>query len=145
MITIKEIRLTTGLSQTKFAERYGLPLDTLQNWETGRRQPSDYVVLMLAKLVALDDNVETKAWYFVEQRDSAGTGSMKRFPDRYEAIRYAEEEWDHKSQRDQESYRAADGDLFLVAELNVFWDDTDLEFVPDLGDFDPVWSAPIKG
>jgi DNA-binding transcriptional regulator YiaG len=33
------IRETLGLTQEQFALRFGLELDTLRNWETGRREP----------------------------------------------------------------------------------------------------------
>jgi len=36
---VKAIRRTSGLSQARFAARYGLNLRTLQDWEQGRVQP----------------------------------------------------------------------------------------------------------
>lgn len=35
----KRVRRTLGLSQDAFAERFGIPLRTLQEWEQGRREP----------------------------------------------------------------------------------------------------------
>ena len=35
----KRVRRSTGLSQEAFAERFGIPLRTLQDWEQGRREP----------------------------------------------------------------------------------------------------------
>lgn len=35
----KEARAATGLMQAAFAERYGLPLSTVQDWEQGQRRP----------------------------------------------------------------------------------------------------------
>lgn len=35
----KRVRDSTGLSQSQFAKRYGIPLYTLKNWEQGRRDP----------------------------------------------------------------------------------------------------------
>lgn len=35
----RAIRLALGLSQAQFARRFGLDVDTLQNWEQGRTQP----------------------------------------------------------------------------------------------------------
>lgn len=37
---VAEIRETTGLSQSKFAELLGVSVRTLQEWEQGRRAPS---------------------------------------------------------------------------------------------------------
>ncbi|MAF08926.1 transcriptional regulator [Candidatus Poribacteria bacterium] len=35
---VREIRDSMGLSQAKFADRFELPLATLQDWEQGRRR-----------------------------------------------------------------------------------------------------------
>ena len=46
--SIKEIRSFTGLSQSKFAAKYGgIPVKTLQNWEIGRTKPPDYVISLI--------------------------------------------------------------------------------------------------
>ncbi len=38
-IDVKAIRSKTGLSQVKFAARFGFSPNALRNWEQGRRQP----------------------------------------------------------------------------------------------------------
>lgn len=38
--SIAGIRAKLGFSQTQFARAIGISLDTLQNWEQGRRQPT---------------------------------------------------------------------------------------------------------
>ncbi|GIK98575.1 MAG: transcriptional regulator [Alphaproteobacteria bacterium] len=38
-IDVRAIRRRTGLSQQKFAARFGFALSALRNWEQGRRQP----------------------------------------------------------------------------------------------------------
>ncbi|MGO3908162.1 NadS family protein [Huaxiibacter chinensis] len=37
---IKEIRQASGLSQSKFASLISVSVDTLRNWEQGRRSPT---------------------------------------------------------------------------------------------------------
>lgn len=37
---IKEIRRASGLSQSKFADLISVSVDTLRNWEQGRRSPT---------------------------------------------------------------------------------------------------------
>lgn len=53
-MTIKELRERTGLSQSKFANKYGIPVRTLQGWEAGKRVP-DYVIRLLARCVEEDE------------------------------------------------------------------------------------------
>ena len=48
---VPEIRAMTGLSQSKFAIRYSVPVRGLQKWENGERNPLEYVVRMLAYIV----------------------------------------------------------------------------------------------
>lgn len=50
-MTIKELRTKTGMSQSKFAECFGIPIITLQNWEQGKRKCPQYLFdLMKYKL-----------------------------------------------------------------------------------------------
>ena len=51
---IKEIRKLTGLTQTAFAEKYNLPVRTLQNWECGKGTPPPYVLQWLERIVRED-------------------------------------------------------------------------------------------
>ena len=55
---IKEIRSMTGLSQGKFAEKYSIPVRTLQNWEAGHREPPEYVLKLLLRCVEEDERKE---------------------------------------------------------------------------------------
>ena len=47
MTTIKELRTTTGLSQAKFAKLLDIPTRTVEDWESGRHKPPDYVVRLI--------------------------------------------------------------------------------------------------
>ena len=42
-MTVQELRKMTGLSQTKFGEKYGIPLRTIQSWELGLNDPPEMV------------------------------------------------------------------------------------------------------
>ena len=44
---IVEARAALGLSQSKFAGLLGVSVDTLQNWEQGRRKPSGATCVLL--------------------------------------------------------------------------------------------------
>lgn len=46
-LDIKSIRAGMGLSQRQFAALLGVSVDTLQNWEQGRRQPRGAAQMLL--------------------------------------------------------------------------------------------------
>ena len=52
LITIAEIRRHVGLTQAQLAERFCIPLRTLQGWETGRPCPN-HTRLMMAELLGI--------------------------------------------------------------------------------------------
>jgi putative transcriptional regulator len=49
-IDVAAIRNKTGLSQTAFARRIGVPVGTIRNWEQGRRSPQGPARILLALL-----------------------------------------------------------------------------------------------
>ena len=51
---IKEIRAASGLSQSKFAEKYSISVNTLQAWERGSRKPPEHTRAMLERIVKED-------------------------------------------------------------------------------------------
>ena len=53
---IKELRKKTGLSQSKFSSKFGIPVRTLQQWEQGISAPPDYVIRMMAYIMILEEN-----------------------------------------------------------------------------------------
>ena len=50
-MSIKEMRSQTGLSQSKFAAMFEVPIATLKDWEIGRRTPPHYIVSMMEKIL----------------------------------------------------------------------------------------------
>lgn len=54
MKTIKELCTEYGLSQTALAQRFQIPLRTVQDWHGERRTPPDYVVKMMDELLQHD-------------------------------------------------------------------------------------------
>ena len=60
-MSIKELRFHTGLSQSKFAAMFDIPVSTLKDWEQERRTPPAYVENMIKKILKIqgilqDDN-----------------------------------------------------------------------------------------
>ena len=54
---IKRIRKMSGLSRKDFAERYKIPIRTLEKWERQESNPAEYVVLLLERAVREDFKV----------------------------------------------------------------------------------------
>lgn len=48
-MTIKEAREFSGLTQKEVEEEFGIPVRSLQNWESGIRQAPDYVETYLVE------------------------------------------------------------------------------------------------
>ena len=48
---VRELRLQTGLSQSKFAKMFDVPVSTLKDWEQERRNPPAYVVNMMRTIL----------------------------------------------------------------------------------------------
>lgn len=57
--TLKELRAATGLSQTEFGKRLGgIPIRTIQNWESGVRTPPEWGMELIAYRVENDENLK---------------------------------------------------------------------------------------
>lgn len=56
----KKARAATGLTQASFAERYGIPLSTVQDWEQGQRRP-DAAARNYLRVIARIPDVVAKA------------------------------------------------------------------------------------
>ena len=50
-LDVKELRQSTGMSQSKLAEYFGIPVRTLQDWEQGKRRPPEYIPKMMQRLL----------------------------------------------------------------------------------------------
>jgi len=48
---IKDARNRLGLSQAKFAEKFDIPIRTLEDWESGKSKPPIYVMKLLLEKV----------------------------------------------------------------------------------------------
>ena len=57
-VDVPAIRAKSKLSQTAFAERYGIPVGTLRDWEQDRRQPDQTARVLLAVIERDPEAVE---------------------------------------------------------------------------------------
>ena len=53
-IELRELRETMGLNRKEFAEMYGIPVRTIEDWEYGKRKMPVYLLRLLAYKVKLD-------------------------------------------------------------------------------------------
>lgn len=51
---VYSIRKMSGLSRKDFAERYKIPIRTLEKWERSEITPAEYLIEWLARLVEID-------------------------------------------------------------------------------------------
>lgn len=51
---LKELREKLELSQVKFAEKFCVPVRTIQDWESGRREMRNYIIEMMYRIVELE-------------------------------------------------------------------------------------------
>lgn len=46
-MTFKELRQQSGMTQHQFAEYFGIPRRTIENWEAGVNKCADYVIALM--------------------------------------------------------------------------------------------------
>lgn len=50
--TFKTVRILSGLSQKRYSDTYGIAVRTIEDWESGKRKPTEYLLeLLLADIV----------------------------------------------------------------------------------------------
>ena len=53
-MTIKEMREYLNVSRAEFSRRYNIPVRTLEDWESEKRNPPEYVISLLERVVLED-------------------------------------------------------------------------------------------
>lgn len=48
MTDIRSLRAASGLTQAAFSATLGIPRRTLEDWESGRRRPPEYVLSLIS-------------------------------------------------------------------------------------------------
>lgn len=59
-MTIKELRCSTKMSQSKFSAYFGIPTSTLQDWEHERCTPPPYIISMMEQILELEKQLSEK-------------------------------------------------------------------------------------
>jgi len=61
-VDVRDIRRRSGLSQDRFAERYGFKVSALRDWEQGRRHPDRTARILLTVIAKNPEAVEDALW-----------------------------------------------------------------------------------
>lgn len=137
---VNVLRKSTGMSQDRFAETYGIPAATIRNWEQGKSNPPEYVLNMLKRAIETEKTVPMM-WVFYGFSDKGNTCFAETFASKEEAIDHANRYWDYLTWREHEYYTKDQAAQCFVGLYEAEWDDV-------MGDYgytgDPiviVWDA----
>ena len=67
-----ELRVSTGMKRREFAEYFGIPYRTLQDWELGNRAMPDYLLRLMAYKLRMEKLVREKPAAEEERSGSFG-------------------------------------------------------------------------
>ena len=77
MNIIKEIRSVTGLSQSKFAKMFGIPVRNIQKWEIYQAEPTRYLQEMMVKVLKYEGVINEEKFKVLQQRFSEQDDSRR--------------------------------------------------------------------
>lgn len=64
-----ELRLSTGMKRSEFAEYFGIPYRTMQDWELGNRAMPDYLLRLMAYKLRMEKLIREEPAAGEEQRE----------------------------------------------------------------------------
>lgn len=56
MSKIKDARLAAGLTQAELSKKYNIPIRTIENWDSDRRKPSEWLENLIIRVINEDFN-----------------------------------------------------------------------------------------
>ena len=59
-MTFKELRALSGMTQKTFSEYFGIPRRTIEDWDTGKRKCSDYLLDLMQYKLEKENIIKTK-------------------------------------------------------------------------------------
>lgn len=54
-MTIRDLRVKTGLSQKEFAEKFQIPIGTIRRWDQGQNDAPKYIIFMMERIIELEE------------------------------------------------------------------------------------------
>ena len=58
--TIKELRVSTGMTRKEFSKHTGIPVRTLEDWEAARRTPPEYIPRLIAYQLKYEELIKNR-------------------------------------------------------------------------------------
>ena len=55
---LKELRTLIGMSQVSFAKEFGIPVRTIEDWESGKRTVRGYIIDLLYRVAKSEGKIE---------------------------------------------------------------------------------------
>jgi len=55
---LKELRTSIGMSQVSFAKEFGIPVRTIEDWESGKRTVRGYIIDLLYRVAKSEGKIE---------------------------------------------------------------------------------------
>ena len=55
---VKQLRDTMGMNRREFSEHFGIPVRTIEEWESGRRKPPSYLPRLMEYQVKYEKIIE---------------------------------------------------------------------------------------
>lgn len=133
MSEITVIRKDLDISQKEFAEMYGIPVRTVQNWENGVNEPPAYLVSLLNRVTYA---IPTAYVFYSRLGDAE---EAYTFTDREEAVEYGAQAWAALDQEAKTAFLETPDACFGVTLRTMAWEDD--EYVATDEILENVWSA----
>lgn len=54
MSRIKDARLAAGLTQAELSKKYNIPIRTIEDWDSGRHKPSEWLENLIIRVISED-------------------------------------------------------------------------------------------
>lgn len=59
-MTISELKARTDMNRKQFAEYFGIPYRTVEDWEKGKREPAEYLIKLMEYKLLKENKIDCK-------------------------------------------------------------------------------------
>lgn len=116
-MNIEDLRKETGMSQSKFANYFGISVRNIQEWEQKRKSPPPYLVGLLKRILDNEFFIKErksamKKWAVIENKK--GDEFVTVCESKEQAIEKADYQWSYMTDHDKKHTES-----FIVGLINV--------------------------